>query len=46
MAKWSRIGCESPFSLVEYIEIYGDLKEELKEFEGSFERDEIVDLWS
>ncbi len=41
-----RIGCESAFSLVKFIDIYGDLKEELEEFEGSFERDEVVDLWS
>ncbi len=41
-----RISCESPFSLVEVIDIYWDLKEELEEFECSFERDEVVDLWS
>ncbi len=41
-----RIGYKSPFSLVEFIDIYRDLKEELEEFEGFFERDEIVDLWS
>ncbi len=32
--------------LVEFIDIDGDLKEELEEFEGSFEKDEVVDLWS
>jgi len=44
--KWPdlRIGYKSPFSLVEFIDIYRDLKEELEEFEGFFERDEIVDL--
>ncbi len=29
-----RIGCKSPSSLVEFIDIDGDLEEELKEFEG------------
>lgn len=32
----SRIGCKSPFSLVEFIDIDGDLEEELEEFEGCF----------
>ncbi len=38
------IGCKSPFSLLEFIDIDGDLKEELETFEGHFERDEVVDL--
>lgn len=33
-------------SLVEFIDVDGDLEEKLKEFEGSFERVEVVDLWS
>jgi hypothetical protein len=40
-----RIGCKSPSNLVEFI-IHGDLEKELEEFESSFERDEVVDLWS
>jgi hypothetical protein len=40
-----RIGYKSPFSLVEFIDINVDLEKELEEFEGSFERDEVVDLW-
>lgn len=31
-------------SLVEFIDVDGDLEEKLKEFEGSFERVEVVDL--
>ncbi len=41
----SRIGCKSLFSLVKFIDIDGDL-EDLEEFEGFFEKDEVVDLWS
>ncbi len=39
-----RVGCKSPSKLLEDIGIDGDLEEELKQFEGVFERDEIVDL--
>jgi hypothetical protein len=39
-----RIGCKSPSSLVKFIDIDGDLEEELEEFESFFEWDEIVDL--
>ncbi len=39
-----RIGHKSPSSLLKFIDINGDLKEELKKFEGSFEKDEVVDL--
>jgi hypothetical protein len=38
-----RIGCKSPFTLVELIEINVNV-EELKEFQIAFERDEIVKL--
>jgi hypothetical protein len=31
---------------VELIEIDMKLKEELEKFEGSFEKDEIVDMWT
>jgi hypothetical protein len=39
-----RIGCKSPFSLVKFIDIDGDLQDKLEEFESSFEWDEVVDL--
>ncbi len=32
------------FSLVDFIEIDLNLEEELEEFEGAFERDEVVEL--
>ncbi len=38
------IGCKSPFNLVEFLEKDVNLEEELKEFEGEFARDEIVEL--
>jgi hypothetical protein len=31
-----RISCKSPYKLVKFIKIDGNLKEELKEFEGVF----------
>ncbi len=39
-----RISCKSPFSLANFIENDLNLKEELEEFEGTFERDEVVEL--
>jgi hypothetical protein len=39
-----RIGCKSPSNLVEFLEKNVDLEEELKEFEGEFERDEVVEV--
>jgi hypothetical protein len=39
-----KIGCKSPFSLVKFIDIDGDLEEELENFECSFERDKVVYL--
>ncbi len=44
---WSndpRIGCKSPFNLVDVIENDLDLEEELEEFEGAFESNEVVEL--
>jgi hypothetical protein len=38
-----RVGFKSPFSLIELIGIDAYLEEKLKQFEGAFERDEIVD---
>ncbi len=39
-----RDGCKLPFNLVELIQTYLCFEEELEEFEGSFEWDEIVDI--
>ncbi len=39
-----RIGCKSPSNLVEFLEKDVVLKEELKEFEAEFERDEVVEV--
>lgn len=45
---WSidpKINCKfGPSNLVKLIEICADLKEELKKFEGTFKRDEVVNL--
>jgi hypothetical protein len=40
----SRIGCKSPFSLIDFIENDLNLEEELEEFEKAFEREKIVEL--
>ncbi len=34
----------NPFSMVDFIEIDVNLEEELEEFEGAFERDEVMEL--
>ncbi len=39
-----RIGCKSPFSLVDFIESDLNVKEQLEEFERAFERDKVVEL--
>ncbi len=39
-----RIGCKSPSSLANFIESDLNLEEKLKEFEGAFERDKVVEL--
>jgi hypothetical protein len=36
-------GCKLPFNLVKLIQINLGFEKELEEFEGSFERDELVD---
>jgi hypothetical protein len=38
------LGCKSLSSLVGFIESDLNLEEELEEFEGTFERDEVVEL--
>jgi hypothetical protein len=40
----SKIGSKSLYSLVDFIENDFNLEEELEEFEGAFERDEVVEL--
>jgi hypothetical protein len=40
-----RIICKSPSNLVEFLERDIDLEEKLKEFEGDFERDEVIEVW-
>jgi hypothetical protein len=39
-----RIGCKSPYSLADFVESDFNLKKKLQEFEGAFEREEIVEL--
>ncbi len=39
-----RLGCKTPFNFVEFIEKDKIIEEELEEFEGGFEREEIVDM--
>jgi len=38
-----RIGCKSPFSLIDFIETNANLENKL-EFEIAFERDEVMEL--
>ncbi len=37
-------GCKPPFNLKKLIQTYLGFEEELEEFEGSFEQDEILDI--
>ncbi len=39
-----RVNCKPPSNLLEFIGMYENLKNELEQFEGAFERREIVDL--
>jgi hypothetical protein len=39
-----RVGCKSPFSLVEFIETYENLEKKLKQFEGDFEKYEVFEF--
>jgi hypothetical protein len=39
-----RIGCKSLSSLVDLIETHVNLAKELEEFEGAFEKDEVMEL--
>jgi hypothetical protein len=38
-----KIGCKSPSNLVEFLERDVDLEKELEEFEGEFEKEEVVE---
>ncbi len=37
----TKVGCKSPSDSVKFIEMDGQLKEKLQEFEGEFEQEEI-----
>jgi hypothetical protein len=39
-----KVSCKSPFSLIKFIDMDGDLKEKLEKFNCSFELDEVVDM--
>ncbi len=39
------IRCKSPFNLREFLEMDIDLEDGLEEFEGDFEKDEVVEVW-
>jgi hypothetical protein len=39
-----KIGCKSPSNLLEFLERNMHLEEELKKFEGEFEKDEVVEV--
>jgi len=41
-----RLGCKTPFNFVKFIKKDKIIEEELKEFEGGLEREEIVDMKS
>jgi len=43
---YPRIDCKPPFNLMELIEKGLDFKEELEEFEGSFKKDEFLDIYN
>jgi hypothetical protein len=40
----SKVGCKASSNIVKIIEMDGDLDEELEQFEGDFERDEVFEL--
>ncbi len=39
-----RLGCKSPSNLLEFLERDMDLEEECEEFEGKFEKNEVVEV--
>jgi hypothetical protein len=38
------VGCSSPSSLIEFIDVDLALEEELKQYENEFQRDELLDF--
>ncbi len=40
----AKVGCKSPFNLIEFLKRDIGLEEELEEFEGDFEKDEVVEV--
>jgi len=40
-----RVGCKAPSNLIWFLKRDIDLEEELKKFEGDFEKDEVVEVW-
>ncbi len=40
-----RRGCQSPSNLIDFLEKDINVEKELEEFEGDFERDEVVEAW-
>jgi hypothetical protein len=38
------VGCSSPFSLIELTKANVTLQEELEQYKGEFEQDELLDL--
>jgi hypothetical protein len=40
----AKIGCKSPFNLVEFLEKDVNLEKEFEKIKGEFERDEVVEL--
>lgn len=40
----SKVGCKSPYNLVQFIKTKGDFEKELEQFEGDFEIDENSEL--
>ncbi len=39
-----KVGCKPPSNLIEFLKKDIDLKEEVKKFEGDFEKDEVVEV--
>jgi len=39
-----KVGCSSPSSLIELIKVDNTLEEELKQYEGEFEQNEVLNL--
>jgi len=44
LANDHKVGCSSPSSLIELIKVDDTLEEELKQYEGEFEQNEVLNL--